>query len=155
MKLLTLSVSQPKRVPYYGGFVETGIFKEPVTGRRMIRRINIDGDDQADRSVHGGLDKAVYAYPIENYDYWRGALGRDDLVVPQFGENLTVEGMPEDQVHIGDIFRVGDALLEVAQPRTPCFRLAIKMDDPLFPKRFLESGRVGFYLRVTVGLFPF
>ncbi len=96
----------------------------------------------------GGIYQAAYAYSVENYDHWRRELGREDLAFGQFGENFTVEGMAEDNVHIGDVFRVGDALVEVTQPRTPCFKLGIKMTMPEFPKRFLASGRVGFYLRV-------
>jgi MOSC domain-containing protein YiiM len=114
----------------------------------MLRTLNLDGDGQGDLSVHGGIDKAVYVYPIAHYDYWKRELGRDDLTYGQFGENLTVEGMLEDAVHIGDIFRVGDALVEVSQPRVPCFKLGIKMEDAKFVKRFLASERVGFYVRV-------
>ena len=114
----------------------------------MLRTLNLDGDEQADLSVHGGIDKAVYVYSTENYDYWRRALDRDELPYGQFGENFTVEGMPDDQVHIGDIFRVGDALVEVTQPRVPCYKLGIKMGDPLFPKRFLLAERPGYYCRV-------
>ena len=108
----------------------------------------MDGDDQADRSGHGGIHKAVYVYSTENYEYWKRALGREDLPYGQFGENFTVEGMPDDQVHIGDTYRIGEALLEVTQPRVPCYKLGIKMGDPLFPKRFLASERPGFYFRV-------
>jgi MOSC domain-containing protein YiiM len=128
--------------------VSTGIFKEPVRGRIMLRTLNLDGDGQADLVNHGGIHRAVYAYPIENYDYWRRELGRTDFTFGQFGENFTVEGMLEDSVCIGDVFRVGDALVEVSQPRPPCFKLGIKMGMPRFPKLFLGSGRVGFYLRV-------
>ncbi len=148
MKLLSVNVSLPKEVLYNGTTVSTGIFKEPVEGRVMLRMLNLDGDDQADRSAHGGIHKAVYVYSTENYDYWQRELGGEDLPYGQFGENFTVEGMPDDQVHIGDIFQVGDALVEVTQPRVPCYKFGIKMGDPLFPKRFLASERPGFYLRV-------
>ena len=148
MKLLSVNVSQPKEVLHNGKRIKTGIFKEPVSGRTMMRRLNIDGDGQGDPSVHGGVHKAVYVYPIEHYKYWRQELGRDDLTYGKFGENLTVEGMLEDTVHIGDVFRIGEALVEVSQPRVPCFKLGMKMRDPQIVKPFLESERVGFYVRV-------
>jgi len=128
--------------------VSTGIFKEPVDGRVMLRTLNLDGDQQVDLKGHGGIYKAACVYPIENYDHWKRELERDDFRVPQFGENFTVEGMAEDRVHVGDVFRLGDAVVEVTQPRVPCYRLGIKMNDPRFPKLFLQSCRVGFYFRV-------
>ncbi len=143
-----MNVSPPTEIPHGSGTVSTGIFKEPVAGRIMLRALNLDGDGQADLANHGGIYRAAYAYSIENYDYWRRELGRADLAFGQFGENFTVEGMLEDDVHIGDVFRVGDALVEVTQPRPPCFKLGIKMGMAVFPKLFLASGRVGFYLRV-------
>ncbi|RKU05567.1 MOSC domain-containing protein [Candidatus Poribacteria bacterium] len=148
MKLLSVNVSQPKEVLHNGKRIKTGIFKEPVSGRTMMRRLNLDGDGQGDPTVHGGIHKAVYVYPIEHYRYWKQELGRDDLTYGKFGENLTVEGMLEDTVHIGDVFRVGEALVEVSQPRVPCFKLGIKMRDPQIVKPFLQSERVGFYVRV-------
>ena len=148
MKLLSVNVSLPEEVPHERKTVYTGISKKPVDGRVMLRTMNLDGDGQADLENHGGIYQAAYVYSVENYDHWRHELGRDDLAFGQFGENFTVEGMAEDDVHIGDVFRVGDALVEVAQPRTPCFKLGIKMGMPRFPKTFLASGRVGFYLRV-------
>ncbi len=148
MKLLSVNVSLPKEISYNGTIITTGIFKEPVQGPVMLRTLNLDGDDQADRVAHGGIDKAVYVYSAENYAYWKRELDREDLPYGQFGENFTVEGMPDDRIHIGDIFRVGEALVEVTQPRVPCFKLGIKMGDPLFPKLFLASERPGFYLRV-------
>ena len=148
MKLLSVNVSPPKEVSYNGKRIKTGIFKEPVSGRTMMRRLNIDGDGQGDLSVHGGIHKAVYAYPVEHYDYWKQELGRNDLTYGKFGENLTVEGMLEETVYIGDVFRIGDALVEVSQPRVPCFKLGMKMRDPQIVKPFLESERVGFYVRV-------
>ena len=148
MKLLSVNVSLPKEVPHGRETVSTGIFKEPVAGRVMLRASNLDGDGQADLENHGGVDRAAYAYSIENYDHWRRELGREGFAFGQFGENFTVEGMMEDGVHIGDVFRVGDALVEVSQPRPPCFKLGIKMGMAGFPKQFLASGRVGFYLRV-------
>jgi MOSC domain-containing protein YiiM len=148
MKLLSVNVSLPKEVPHGRETVSTGIFKEPVGGRIMLRTTNLDGDGQADLENHGGVDRAAYAYSIENYDHWQRELGRDEFAFGQFGENFTVEGMVEDNIHIGDVFRVGDALVEVSQPRPPCFKLGIKMGMAGFPKLFLASGRVGFYLRV-------
>lgn len=148
MKLISVNVAQPKPVIYHNKAVTTGIFKERVAGRVMVRTMNVDGDAQADLRVHGGIHKAVYAYSLENYGYWQEALERDDFTYGQFGENFTVADMPDDQVHIGDVFQVGEAVVEVTQPRVPCFKLGIKMDDPLFPKQFLAAKRPGFYLRV-------
>lgn len=148
MKILSVNVSQPTTVAYRGRSVTTGIFKSPVAGRVMVRRMNLDGDRQADLSVHGGTDKAVYVYPSEHYMKWTEELGRSDLAFGQFGENLTVEGMLEETVHIGDIFRIGSALLEVTQPRVPCYKLGLKMGSAQFPKKFLASHRTGYYVRV-------
>jgi MOSC domain-containing protein YiiM len=148
MSILSVNVSLPKIVEYGGEKVETGIFKEPVAGRVMLRKLNLDGDGQADLRVHGGVDKAVYVYSVDNYEYWKHELGRDDLSYGQFGENFTVEGMADDVVRIGDAFKVGGAFVQVTQPRTPCYKLAIKMENPKFPKLFLASRRPGFYLRV-------
>ena len=148
MKLVSVSVSMGKEVLYMDKTVTTGIFKEPVTGRIVLRTLNLDGDRQIDLRGHGGPYKAAYVYTLENYEHWKRELGRTDFQIPQFGENFTVEGMPEDNIHVGDVFRVSDALVEVTQPRVPCFRLGIKMGDPKFPKRFLQSCLVGFYLRV-------
>ena len=148
MKLLSVNVSLPEEVSHERKTVSTGIFKDPVDGRVMLRTMNLDGDGQADLENHGGIYQAAYVYSVENYDHWRHELGRDDLAFGQFGENFTVEGMAEDDIYIGDVFGVGDALVEVTQPRTPCFKLGIKMGMPEFPKMFLSSGRVGFYLRV-------
>ncbi len=148
MKLLSVNVSPPKEVVRGGESVTTGIFKEPVEGRVMLGKLNLDGDGQADLVGHGGIYKAAYAYPVENYEYWKRELGRTDLAFGQFAENFTVEGMPEDEVHVGDVFRVGGALVEVTQPRVPCYKLGIKMGVRGFQKTFLASCRVGFYLRV-------
>ena len=148
MGLVSVNVSLPKLVELRGQAVSTSIFKEPVAGRVLVRRLSLAGDWQADLRSHGGLNKAVYAYPLEHYARWSRELGRDDLRPGQFGENLTVEGLTEDTARLGDVLRVGGALLQVTQPRYPCFKLGIKMGDPLFPRRFLASGRTGFYLRV-------
>ncbi|MGD8854288.1 MAG: MOSC domain-containing protein, partial [Gammaproteobacteria bacterium] len=149
MKLLSVNVSLPKQVPYNGKIIKTGIFKEPVSGRVLVHTLNVQGDGQADRKVHGGRDMAVYAYPFEHYAFWEETLGRSEFPFGQFGENLTVEGLAEGNVRVGDIFRVGGALLQVTQPRVPCYKLALRMGEGTdFPKRFQDSGRLGFYLRV-------
>ena len=148
MRLKSVNVSMPKEVAHKAKTVRSGIFKEPVAGRVMLRRLNLEGDGQADLWGHGGSFRAVLAYSVENYAYWARELGRDDFVMGQFGENFTVEGMPEDEVHVGDVFRIGGALFEVSQPRIPCYKLAMKMGIEGFENRFLASGRVGFYFRV-------
>ena len=150
MKVVSVNVSLAKEVPYLGRTVTTGIFKEPVRGRVMVHRLNIDGDDQADRRVHGvGFDMAIYVYPVEHYAFWAKELGRDGFPYGQFGDNLTVEGLSEDTVRVGDTFRVGGTLLQVTQPRIPCYKLALRMEaSPDFPARFQETGRMGFYCRV-------
>ncbi len=148
MKLLSLNVGLPRDVISKGKSVTTGIFKEPVEGRVQLRTLNLDGDRQADLKVHGGIYKAVYVYPGEHYDYWRRELPGVDLPGGMFGENLTVEGMLESEVHIGDQFRIGSAELVVTQPRLPCYKLAIKFGRDDIIKRFLESGRTGFYFAV-------
>lgn len=146
-KLLSVNVGQPQSVEHRGRTVRTGIFKEPALGRVWVGRLNIEGDRQADLRVHGGPDKAVYGYDLSGYEHWRRELSRP-LPFGQFGENLTVEGLPETEVSIGDVYRVGTALLQVSQPRSPCGKLVMKMGLPGFAKDFLASGRTGFYLRV-------
>jgi len=148
MHLISVNVSLPKKVQHQRETVLTGIFKEPVEGRAMLRELNLDGDGQGDLTVHGGVHQAVYVYPFEHYEYWQEKLGRNDLTFGQFGENFTVMGMLEDQIHIGDIFRIGAAMVQVTQPRVPCYKLALKMKLPQFPKLFMASARTGFYLRV-------
>lgn len=149
VKLLSVNVSLPKQVPYNGKIITTGIFKEPVSSRVMVHALNVQGDGQADRKVHGGRDMAVYAYPFEHYKFWEETLGRSEFPFGQFGENLTVEGLSEETVRVGDVFRVGGALLQVTQPRIPCYKLALRMGEGTdFPKRFQDSGKLGFYLRV-------
>ncbi len=149
MKLLSINVSKPKPIQYGGKTVQTGIFKEPVSGTVMLREKNIDGDGQGDLRVHGGTYKAIYGYPFEHYTHWQQELQRDDFTYGQFGENLTVEGLLETSVYIGDVFQIGSTVkLQITQPRVPCFKLAYKMGLPEFPKQFLESRRVGFYFRV-------
>jgi MOSC domain-containing protein YiiM len=147
-QLLSVNVGLPRDVEGRSGPVLTGIYKEPVAGRVGVGRLGLAGDGQADPSAHGGLHKAVYAYSLANSSHWQSELERPDLGPGFFGENLSLTAMPDDRVHVGDIFRVGTALLRVTQPREPCFKLALKIGMPDFPKRFLRSGRVGFYLEV-------
>ena len=147
-KLVSLNVGGPKEVPWEGQVVRTAIWKTPVTGARMVRRINIDGDDQADRAAHGGEHRAVYVYQLDSYRYWERELGRDDFTLGQFGENFTVEGLPDDEVCIGDRYRIGQATFEVTQPRVTCFRLALRMNEPRMPSLLVSHHRPGFYLRV-------
>lgn len=147
-RVVSLNISGGRKVEHNGQIVGTGIFKEPVAGRVMARRLTLDGDKQVDLRYHGGEHKAIYAYPHEHYAIWAQELGRNDFGFGQFGENLTTEGLLETTVHLGDRFRVGGALLEVTQPRVPCFKLGIKMGDARFVKTFLDSMRSGYYLRV-------
>ncbi len=154
MKLLSVNVGQPREVNYLDHrgrtrSTSTGIFKQPVPDRTMLRTLNLDGDRQADLQAHGGVDRAVYVYAVENYRFWEKELGRTDFAPGgQFGENFTTEGLIDDQVAIGDVFKVGDALVEVTQPRVPCFKLGMLMGIDGFQKVFAKSCRVGFYLRV-------
>lgn len=149
MKIVSVNVGLPRPVEWRGRRIMTGIFKEPVAGRVAVRRLNLDGDRQADLSVHGGVHKAVYAYPSEHYPFWRQELSLPDLAWGAFGENLTTEGWWEDEIHIGDRFRAGTAEFIVTQPRTPCFKLALKFDLDGIVDEFLQSARPGFYLAVA------
>lgn len=149
MHVVSVNVATPRPVEYRGRYVQTSIFKRPAAGPVLLRRLGFDGDCQADPRYHGGQNKAVYAYPSEHYPFWAAQLGRADLAPGQFGENLTVVGMLEEEVCLGDVYRMGGATLAVTQPRTPCFKLGIKMELPSFPKLFLQSGRLGLYLRVV------
>jgi len=148
MKLISVSVGLPREVIWKGRTVTTGIFKEPVEGRVMVRKLNLDGDRQADLSVHGGPDKAVYGYPAEHYDYWLHELPDMKLPWGMFGENLTTEGLLEEFVNIGDRFRIGSSVLMATQPRMPCYKLQVKFGRDDIVKRFLRSGRPGFYFSV-------
>ena len=148
MRLVSVNIGHPREVIYKGKTVTTGIFKEPVEGRIRLRTLNLDGDRQADLSVHGGLSKAAYAYPIEHYEYWREQLPGVDLPWGMFGENFTTEGLREDSVNIGDRFRIGSAEVIVTEPRLPCYKLAAKFGRDDIIKRFLHSGRTGFYFAV-------
>src|SRR5947207_9049889 len=145
MKLISLNVGLPRVVEWNGGQVATGIFKEPVQGPVILRTLNLDGDRQADLSVHGGVSKAVYAYASEHYEFWRRELPDMELPYGMFGENFTTEGLREDAVNIGDRFRAGTAELMVTEPRMPCYKLAIKFGRADIIKRFLQSRRTGFY----------
>lgn len=149
MKVLSINVGLPREVRYRGKSVMTSIFKAPVSGRVRVRRLNVEGDRQSDLTVHGGADKAVYVYPAEHYPFWREELPGVDLSWGAFGENFTTEGLLEGTIHIGDRLRIGSAEFLVTQPRMPCFKLGIRFDRPDMVKRFLRSGRTGFYLRVS------
>jgi MOSC domain-containing protein YiiM len=147
MKLVSLNVGRPRLMVYKGATINTGIFKQPVSGRVALRTLNLDGDRQADLSVHGGPHKAVYAYPSEHYAYWRKELPGVDLPWGAFGENFTTEGLGEE-VHVGDRFRIGSATLMVRQPRMPCYKLAAKFQRDDMIEHFLYSGRSGLYFSV-------
>jgi MOSC domain-containing protein YiiM len=147
-QIISVNVGLPREVTWKNLDITTGIFKEPVSGRIAVRRLNLDGDRQADLSVHGGPNKAVYGYPSEHYPFWRKELQRDDLSWGGFGENLTTAGLSEDTLHIGDRLRIGSTLLVVTQPRIPCYKLSIRIGRDDILKRFLMSGRSGFYFAV-------
>ena len=147
-RLVSVNVGGPRDVAWQGKTVRTAIWKEAVDGPRMVRRINIDGDDQADRLAHGGEHRAVFVYQLDSYRYWERELGRDDFTFGQFGENFTVEGLSDDEVCIGDRYRIGEALFEVTQPRVTCYRVGIRMDEPAMPTLLVAHHRPGFYLRV-------
>ena len=149
MKVISVNVGLPRTVTWHGKTVETGIWKSSVAGRVAIVGHNLVGDRQADLTVHGGVEKAVYAYPSEHYPWWRGEIPGVELPWGAFGENLTIEGLREDRVRIGDRFRIGSAELMVTQPRMPCFKLGIKFDRPQIVKEFLRSERSGFYFTVV------
>jgi MOSC domain-containing protein YiiM len=148
VKLVSVNAGMPREIEWRGKVVRTSIFKAPVSGRVRVAALNVAGDEQSDLSVHGGIDKAVYAYPSEHYALWRKEL--PDLEFPwgAFGENLTTEGLLEDEVRIGDRLRAGSTEFVVTQPRIPCFKLGIRFNRPEMVKRFLRSGRSGFYLAV-------
>jgi len=147
-KLISVNVGLPRVVMSNGEPVSTGIFKEPLPGRIMLRTLNLDGDRQADLSVHGGPSKAVYVYPSEHYDYWKHELPEMKLPWGMFGENFTTAGLFESELNIGDKFRIGSAVVVVTEPRMPCYKLAIKFGRPDIVKRFLASERTGFYFAV-------
>ena len=146
--LLSVNVGLPRDVSWQGRTVHTAVWKGPVDGERMVRRLNIDGDGQGDLAGHGGEQRAVFVYQIEAYDYWKQQLGRDDFVYGQFGENFTVRGLADDEVCIGDRYQIGQALFEVTQPRVTCFRVGIRMNDARMPALLVSHHRPGFYFRV-------
>jgi ferredoxin-NADP reductase/MOSC domain-containing protein YiiM len=148
MRLLSVNVGLPQEVSWRDRTVRTAIFKSPVAGRRLVRRLNVDGDGQADLVGHGGEHRAVYVYDRSAYEHWAEFLGREDLTPGVFGENFTVEGMPDDEVHVGDRYRIGSAVFEVTQPRVTCFKLGMRLEEPRLPALFYSHGRPGFYLRV-------
>jgi MOSC domain-containing protein YiiM len=147
MEILAICLSRQQTLEFNGRRAQTGICKQAVPGPVRVTKEGVEGDVQVDRENHGGADKAVYAYAVENYRHWETELGRH-LPYGQFGENLAVSGMIDEAVHIGDIFRIGALECQVTQPRVPCFKLGLRMEDPGFVRRFHQSGRVGFYLRV-------
>jgi MOSC domain-containing protein YiiM len=148
-RILSVNISLPKEIDFEGQRLKTGIFKEPVEGRIRLKTLNLDGDRQADLTVHGGPDKAVYAYPMEHYEYWHGVY--PDIAMPNgmFGENLTIEGLTESEVNIGDIFRIGSSTVIATQPRMPCYKLGVKFGRMDVIKKFLASGRSGIYFKVS------
>ena len=148
MTLVSLNVARPRLVVYNGRTINTGIFKQPVSGPVQLRILNLDGDRQADLSVHGGPYKAVYGYPSEHYPNWRQELPGVDLPWGMFGENFTTAGLAEDELHVGDRFQLGSSIVMVRQPRTPCYKLAAKFQRDDILERFLLSGRSGFYFSV-------
>jgi MOSC domain-containing protein YiiM len=149
MKVESVNVGLPREVIWHGRAVTTGIYKEPVAGRVVLRKLNLDGDRQADLSVHGGKDKAVYCYPVAHYGYWKKELPGRELPMGMFGENFTTDGLLEESVHLGDRFSVGSAEVVVTQPRLPCYKLGVRFQFDDMVRRFLASGRTGFYLAVT------
>jgi MOSC domain-containing protein YiiM len=149
MKLMSVNTGLPREVMWHGRSVTTGIFKEPVHGRVSLRTLNLDGDRQADLSVHGGQYKAVYCYPLTHYDYWKKELPGRELPMGIFGENFTLDGFLEESVHLGDQFSIGSAEVVVTQPRLPCYKLGIRFEADDMVKRFFVSRRTGFYLAVT------
>jgi MOSC domain-containing protein YiiM len=149
MKLLSVNVGLPREVNWYGQSVHTGIYKEPVDGSVALRTLNLDGDRQADLSVHGGPYKAVYCYPLTHYDFWKKELPGKDLPIGMFGENFTLDGFVEESIYLGDRYSIGSAEVVVTQPRLPCYKLGIRFEDDFMVKRFFASRRTGFYVAVT------
>ena len=147
-RLLSVNVGLPRDVTWNGKTVRTSVWKSPVDGRRMVRKLNIDGDAQADLAGHGGEHRAVFVYQMDSYHYWERFLGRNDFTFGQFGENFTVEGLPDDEVCIGDRYRIGGAIFEVTQPRVTCYRVGIRMNEPRMAALLVAHHRPGFYFRV-------
>ena len=147
-RLLSVNVGLPREVQWKGKTVRTAIWKSPVEGRRIVRKLNLDGDAQADLAGHGGEQRPVFVYQMDSYHYWKGFLGRNDFTFGQFGENFTVEGLADDEVCIGDQYRIGNAVFEVTQPRVTCYRVGIRMNEPRMPALLVAHRRPGFYFRV-------
>src|SRR5271166_6508621 len=147
-RLLAVNVGLPQDIQWRGETVHTGIWKHPVEGRRAARRLNLEGDGQGDLGGHGGEQRAVMVYQIDSYRYWERTLGRNDFIFGQFSENFTVEGLADDEVCIGDRYRIGNALFEVTQPRVTCYRVGIRMNDPRIAALLVAHRRPGFYFRV-------
>lgn len=147
-KILSVNVSLPKEIDFEGQRVITSIFKEPIEGRIMLRTLNLDGDEQADLAVHGGPNKAIYAYPIEHYVFWREVFPSMEMPYGMFGENFTIEGLMESEVSVGDTFEIGSSKVMATQPRMPCYKLGIKFGRMDIVKKFLASGRSGIYFKV-------
>ena len=147
-KLLSVNVGLPREIQWNGKVVRTAIWKSPVSGRIVARRLNLDGDGQGDLAGHGGEQRAVMVYQLEAYQYWEQELGRKDFDYGQFGENFTVEGLPDDQVCIGDRYKIGTAVFEVTQPRVTCYRVGIRMNNPEMPSLLVSHHKPGFYFRV-------
>src|ERR1700747_275811 len=147
-RLLSINVGLPRDITWQGKTVHTGIWKAPIAGSRMVRRLNVDGDGQGDLAGHGGEHRAVFVYQIESYQYWETQLGRRDLPYGQFGENFTVDGLADSEVCVGDRYRIGGALFEVTQPRVTCYRVGIRMDEPRMAALLVAHQRPGFYFRV-------
>src|SRR5438094_10085391 len=148
LRLLSVNVGLPNDIAWHGETVHTAVWKRAVSGRRMARRLNLDGDEQGDLIGHGGEHRAVFVYQIDCYRYWQRELDRDDFSFGQFGENFTVEGLPDDEVCIGDRYRIGSALFEVTQPRVTCYRIGIRRNEPRMAALLVSHGRPGFYFRV-------
>ena len=147
-QLVAVNVGLPRDVAWRGRTVHTGVWKQPVAGPRMVRTLNLDGDGQGDLAGHGGPHRAVLVYQLESYEYWRRQLGRDDFAYGQFGENFTVDGLPDDEVCIGDRYEIGEAVFEVTQPRVTCYRVGLRLGEPRLPALLVAHRRPGFYLRV-------
>jgi MOSC domain-containing protein YiiM len=147
-RLLSVNIGLPRDVKWNGKTVRTSVWKSPVDGRRMVRKLDIDGDAQADLAGHGGEQRAVFVYQMDSYHYWERFLGRNDFTFGEFGENFTVEGLPDNEVCIGDRYRIGSAIFEVTQPRVTCYRVGIRMNEPRMPALLVEHHRPGFYFRV-------
>lgn len=148
MKVISVNVAIPKTIEINGDLVSTGIYKKPVQSATWVGSLTLDGDDQADKKVHGGPHQAAYCYPLAHYAHWQTRLSVTDLTYGTFGENFTITGMDEHNTYIGDTLQIGEAVVQVTMPRIPCFKLAHKLGDAKIIKEFLHSGRSGFYLRV-------